>query len=55
VNRFLEYEMLLMKDDILYTSFIQLYYKWIQENYLDKEFGGDKMYKGITFQPGHMR
>ena len=50
VNRFLEYEMLLMKDDIPYTSFIQLYYKWIQENYLDKEFGGDKMYKGIAFQ-----
>ncbi|MCD6313199.1 MAG: hypothetical protein J7L79_05270, partial [Thaumarchaeota archaeon] len=50
MNRFLEYEMTLFKDDIPYTSFTQLYYKWIQENYLDKEFGGDKMYKGIEFQ-----
>jgi len=50
LNKFLEYEYLLMKDDIPYTSFTQLYYKWIQENYLDKEFGGDKMYKGIDFQ-----
>ncbi|RLG35672.1 MAG: hypothetical protein DRN91_09150, partial [Candidatus Alkanophagales archaeon] len=50
VNKFLEYEMTLFKDDIPYTSFIQLYYKWIQENYLDREFGGDKMYKGIDFQ-----
>ncbi|MCD6235854.1 MAG: lamin tail domain-containing protein, partial [Thaumarchaeota archaeon] len=50
VNHFLEYEFLLMKNDIPYTDFIQLYYKWVQENYLDGEFGGDEMYKGISFQ-----